>query len=116
MQRRPTQTKVHNKFFHFVSKETTQKPPKIAAAKNFSSSVNIIDTTCFNECFFISFDNWKSFFFYKSLSLLREFFSRHIVAFFEPSVLKEIRFLRYLQNISAVLIRKVQKKAIVYFT
>ena len=31
----------------------------------------------------------------------RDFFSRHIVAFFEASVLKEVCILRYLHNISA---------------
>ena len=40
----------------------------------------------------------------KSLSLLWDFFNRHIFIFFEISVLKEVRILRYLHNNSAVLI------------
>ena len=35
---------------------------------------------------------------------LRYFFNRHTVAFFETSVLKEVLILRYLHNISVVLI------------
>ena len=37
--------------------------------------------------FFIPCDNWKSLFFRKSLSLLSDSFSRHILVFFETSVL-----------------------------
>ena len=37
----------------------------------------------------------------KCLYLLRAFFRRHILAFFEASVLKELRILSYLYNISA---------------
>ena len=36
---------------HSASKETTHKLSKVAAVENFSSSVDIIDTTCFAECF-----------------------------------------------------------------
>ena len=42
--------------------------------------------------------------FSKSLSLLWDFFNRHIVVFFETSVLKEVRILHYPHNDSAVLI------------
>ena len=38
------------------------------------------------------------------MSLLWDFFNRHIVVFFETSVLKEVRILRYLHNNSVVLI------------
>ena len=47
MQRRLIQTK----FFYSASKETTHKPSKVAAAKNFSSRAHVIDTSCFDECF-----------------------------------------------------------------
>ena len=47
--------------------------------------------------------------FYKSLSLLWYFFNHNIVAFFETSVLKEIRILRYLHNNRAALIPKFPK-------
>ena len=65
--------------------------------------------------FFIPCDNWKTFF-HKSLPLFWDFFNRHIVAFFETSVLKEnwILRLRYLHNNSAVLILKFPQKLILY--
>ena len=50
MQRKLIQTKVHYKFLYSVSKETTYKPSKVAAAKSFSSGVHVINTTCFDEC------------------------------------------------------------------
>ena len=37
------------------------------------------------------------------MSLLWDFFNRHIVVFFETSVLKEVRILRYLHSNSAIL-------------
>ena len=43
MQRKLIQTKVHYKFLSSVSKETTYKPSKVAAANNFLSSVLVID-------------------------------------------------------------------------
>ena len=49
MQRRLVQTKVYYKLCYSVSKETSHKPFKVAAAEN--SFPNIIDTTWFRECF-----------------------------------------------------------------
>ena len=46
----------------------------------------------------------EDFIFSKSLSLLWNFFNRHIAASFQTSVLKEIRILHYLHNNSVVLI------------
>ena len=54
--------------------------------------------------------------FCKSLSPLSDSFRRHIVAFFEISVLKKVRIFCYLHNIITVLIVKFQNKAMVYFT
>ena len=51
MQIKLIQTKEHRKFFCSVSKITTHKPSKVATAKNISSIVHVIDTTCFDECF-----------------------------------------------------------------
>ena len=51
MQRRLRQTKVLYKFFYSGSKETTHKPSKAGAAKNVSSSVDVVDTASFDECF-----------------------------------------------------------------
>ena len=102
-------------FFYSVSKETTHKTSKVAATKNFSSSVYVVDTTCFDECFLFHLITGVIVF-CKSLSLLWDSSSRHIVAFFETSVLRKVRILCYLNSNSAVLISKFQNKAIVYFT
>ena len=58
-------TKVYYKSFYPVCKETPHRPLKVAAAKKYFSSVHIIDTTCFDECFliFILGDNLKTLFF-----------------------------------------------------
>ena len=37
--------------FYGIWKETARKPSKVAASKNFFSSVYVADTTCFDECF-----------------------------------------------------------------
>ena len=51
MQGRRKQKKVYYTFFYFVSRETALKPLKVAAAKALFSSVYVIGTTCFDECF-----------------------------------------------------------------
>ena len=38
--------------FHSVWKEKAHKPLKAATAKNVSSVVYVIGTTCFNKCFY----------------------------------------------------------------
>ena len=37
--------------FYFLRIETTHNLSKVAAAKKVLSTVYVIDTTCFNECF-----------------------------------------------------------------
>ena len=37
--------------FYFARKETTHKPSNVTAAKTLLSSVYVIGTTCFDECF-----------------------------------------------------------------
>ena len=51
MQKRLKQTKLCHGFSDFTWKGTTRKPLKVAAAKSIFSSVYIIGTTCFDECF-----------------------------------------------------------------
>ena len=51
MQKRLKQTKVCHAFSYFIWKETTDQPLKVATAKSLFSSVYIIGTTCFDECF-----------------------------------------------------------------
>ena len=86
------QTKVYHTYFYFVWKETTHKPLKMAAAKTLFSSVYAIGTTCFDECFY-SMWQLEDINFHNSLFLLWYSFHRHVVAFFEATVLKEVRIL-----------------------
>ena len=64
---------------------------------------------------FYSIWSLKVIVFSKSLPLLWDSSSCHIVAVFETSVLKEVNILPYLHNTSATLIPKFQNKAIVHF-
>ena len=75
----------------------------------FYGCKSVIDKTSMNV-FYSMEDNIFS----KSLSLLWDLFNRHIVVFFETSVLKEVRILRFLYNNSAVLRPKFQNKAMIY--
>ena len=60
------------------------------------SSVWVIDATCFD----VFYSMWllEDVSFSQSLSLLWDFFNRHIVVFVETSVLKKVCILRYLHN------------------
>ena len=51
MQRKLKQTKVYRTFCYFVRKETTHKSLKVVPAKTLFSSVYVIGTTSFDECF-----------------------------------------------------------------
>ena len=80
------------------------------------SSVYVIDATCFDECFLFRVV-LEGIIFDKSWSLLWNSLNRHIVAFFEASILKEVRILRILSppcsaNNGEVLIPKFKNKAI----
>ena len=50
-------------FFQFLIPRWRLLPHKVAAVKNFFFNVYVIDTTCFNECFFILYDNYETFLF-----------------------------------------------------
>ena len=51
------------------------KPLNLAAAKNFFSSMYVIGTTCFNECFLFHVINF--------IITLILFFNHHAIGFFE---------------------------------
>ena len=70
------------------------------------SSVYVIDATCFDECFLFHVIAGRRYFFSEIVVTVR-FFNRHIVAFFETSVLKEVRILR---NNKVVLILMLSSK------
>ena len=99
MQKRLEQTKVYHAFSHFFWKETTHKPLKVAAARTLFSSVYVITTTCFDECF-LFYGYLKKIAFHESVSLLWDCFKRHVAAFFEASVLQEVRILHFISAIT----------------
>ena len=92
MQKRLKQTKVCHAFSYFIWKETTHKPLKVTAAKSLFSSVYIICTTCFDECFSFYVITKRHYFSWKFIVTLR-------------------LFMRYLQNNNMILIPKFQNKA-----
>ena len=73
MQKRLEQTKVYHAFSHFVWKETTHKPLKVAAARTLFSSVYVITTTCFDECFLFYVIPERNCFSWKFIVALRLF-------------------------------------------
>ena len=75
MQKRLKQTKVYHAFSYFIWKETTHKPLKVAAAKTLFSSVYVIGTTCFNECFLFYVITGRHYFSWKINVNLRFFLS-----------------------------------------
>ena len=60
-------------------------------------------------------DNWKTLFLTGIYRCSEIFFKRHVLAFLEESVLKEVRNLSYLLNNNTVLLPKVQCKAVIYY-
>ena len=73
MQKRLKQTKVCHAFSYFVWKETTHKPLKVAAANILFSSVYVIGTTCFDECFSFYVITKRHYFSWKFIVTLRLF-------------------------------------------
>ena len=89
MQRRLIQLKVYHMFFYFVGKETTHKPLKVVPAKTLFSSTYVI--TSFNECFLFYVITRRHYVSQKFIVTLRLFYKCHADAFFEASVLKQVR-------------------------
>ena len=72
-----------------LSQNKSHKPLKVAAVKNYSTSVFIIDTTCFDESFFISCDNCNQFF--TQINCYPEGWCNcPVTTFFQTSVLREV--------------------------
>ena len=92
MQRRLRQTKVYYELFYWVSKEVSQKLLKVAAAKKFFPSLFIIDRTSFDECFLFYVITASSIF-TQIYRYPEAYCNRHVAAFFETNVLKEVRIL-----------------------
>ena len=82
MQKRLKQTKLYHSFSYFVWRETTRKTLKVAVAKTLFSSVYIIGTSCFDECFLFYVITERHYFSWKFIITLR-LLKRHVAAFFE---------------------------------
>ena len=105
MQRRVIQIKTHDKLFYSVWKESSHKPLKVAAAKNYFPGVYIIDITCFNKCFLFHVITWRQYFLCKLIVPQWFWCNRHVAAFFKTSVLKKsIFYIRYFHNNIAMLL------------
>ena len=91
MQRRLIQNKVYSSDFYSVWKAASLKPLK-----------KVFET-------FISCDKWKKLFFIQIYRYLEVFYDRRVIAFFETSALKEVRYFH--NNITMLPIRKVHNKA-----
>ena len=98
-QKRLKQIKVYHTFSYFVWKETTQKPLKVAAAKTLFSSEHVIGTTCFDKYFLFYVVTGRHCFSWKFIVTLR-LLKRHVAAFFEASVLKEVHILCVISTIT----------------
>ena len=73
MQKRLKQTKVCHAFSYFIWKETTHKPLKVAAAIILFilfSSVYVIGTACFGQCFSFSVITKRHYFSWKFIVTL----------------------------------------------
>ena len=83
MQKRLEQTKVkvYHSFSYLVCKETTNKLLKAVALKNLFSSVYVIGTTYFDECFLFYVITGRHYFPWKFIVTLR-LLKRHVAAFF----------------------------------
>ena len=65
--------------------------------------------------FLISLDDWKAFLFVNVCCCLEVFLNQHVVAFFEKSILRDVRILHYLHNNSTILMPMFQNKATVVY-
>ena len=100
MQKRLEQTKVYHVLSYFVWKEMTHKPLKVVAAKPLFSSVFVIGTTCFDECFLCYVITGGHNFSWKIIVTLWFFLKLHVAAFFEASVLKDVCILCVISTIT----------------
>ena len=84
MQKWLEQTKICHVFSYFVRKETTHKPFQVPAAKTLFSSVHVIGTTCFDECFLFYVITGRHYFSWKIYDNLRFFLSAMLPLSLKP--------------------------------
>ena len=96
-------------FLLCLKSNDTQTFKSLQLQKNFFTSVYVITTTCFDECFF-SIWYLKDIFLMKVYRYHDIFFNLHVLVFFETSVLKEVSILHYCISTTTVQNTKVPKK------
>ena len=97
--RNPKKTQTDQSMPFAFLQETTHKPLKVASAKSLFSSVYVIGTTCFGECFLFYVISKRHYFSWKFIVTLK-LFKRHFATLFEASVLKEVRILCVFSTLS----------------
>ena len=96
MQRRHMQTKACFQLFYSVWKKTSHKPWKVAVAKNsFPHGYNLLRWMLFIPC-----DNCKTLFFIQNYRYPEVWCNCHTAAFFETSILKEVRIFYFYLSIT----------------
>ena len=115
MQRRLMRTKLCNKCFYSTWIETSHKPSKVAAAKDFLPNVYVIGTACFDECFLFHVIIGRHYVSYKFI-VTQGFFASIMLLRFLKGIFwkKSVFYVRYLHNTIIMLISKVQTKASTY--
>ena len=96
-------------FFYSVRIETTHKPSKEAAAKNFFPIVYVLDATCFDEYILSYVTDGRRYFFLKPCRYL-EIFSTAILLF---SLKQVFCYLLNNNTVQTVLLPKFENIAIV---
>ena len=80
-----------------------------------SSSYKNVYPNLIRGMFFIPCDNWKILFFMQIFHFLDVWCNRHVVAFFETSVLNCAFYVRYLHNNTTLALLKVQNKVVMHW-
>ena len=111
MQKRLKQTNVCHAFSYFVWKETTHKPLKVAVAKSLFSSVYVIGTTCFDECFSFDVITRRHYFSWKFIATLRLSSVPFCCLIWSHCFERSSCFMRYLHINNMMLIPNIQNKA-----
>ena len=88
----------------------THKASHVAAATNLFSNVYVIGITCFNQYFLFYVITGRHYFLQKVYLFSEGFSDNHAPVFFERSILKEVRILRYFHNNITVVIPKFKNK------
>ena len=98
--------------FYPVLKWMTQKPSNVATARSVSTSMYVFSTTCFDKYFLFHVITGR----HKVCYYPKVYFSCHVLVFFWNKWFERSSwFIFYIQNNSALLIRKFQNKPLVYY-